>query len=323
MARKSEGLGGSLVALPTPFRDGRIDEPALVRLCARQIERGSSGLVVCGTTGEAPALSADEQARVIAITTEAAAGRVPVIAGCGAPATAQAVSLAATAARCGAAGLLCAPPPYVKPTQEGVIAHVQAVAWAAGLPVMLYDVPGRTGVAVADETIARLFERGVIAAIKDATANLARPPRLRALCGTGLLQLSGDDATAPSHRAVGGSGCVSVTANVTPALCASLHAAWDRGDLTMFATLRDLLHPLNVALFVESNPIPLKAALAELGLCRGELRLPLLEMNSRGRQHLVSTVEEVMPAEEAAAGMVSLKTASLPLTRGHAPARCR
>ena len=309
IVRKSEGLGGSLVALPTPFRDGRIDDAALTRLCVRQIERGSSGLVVCGTTGEAPALSADEQARAIAITVEAAAGRVPVVAGCGAPATAQAVSLAAKAARCGAAGLLCAPPPYVKPTQEGIIAHVQAVARAAELPITLYDVPGRTGIAVADETIARLFERGVIAAIKDATANLARPARLRTLCGTGLLQLSGDDATAPSHRAVGGSGCVSVTANVTPALCASLHAAWDRGDLTTFAALRDLLHPLNAALFVESNPIPLKAALAVLGLCCEALRLPLMRMGSPTRQQLVSTVEAVMPAEEVAAGTVSLKTA--------------
>ena len=268
-------LGGSLVALATPFRDGRLDTAALGRLCDRQAARGSAALVVCGSTGEAPALSAPEQARVVAVAVEAAAGRVPVIAGCSAPATEAAASLAFAAARNRAAALLCAPPPYVKPTQDGIATHVRAVAHTADLPVMLYDVPGRTGVAVADETAAWLFEHGLIAAIKDASGDLSRPARLRVLCGTELVQLSGDDATAPAYRAMGGHGCVSVTANLVPALCAQLHAAWDRGDLATFARLRDLLAPLHQALFLESNPIPLKAALCMLRLCTGELRLPL------------------------------------------------
>lgn len=308
----SKDLRGSLVALATPFRESRVDEPALARLCSRQIDGGSSALVVCGTTGEAPALSPGEQARAVAIAVEVAAGRIPVIAGCGAAATDQAVSLATEASRHGADALLCAPPPYTKPTQEGIIAHVQAVAQATDLPVMLYDVPARTGVAIADETIARLVEQRYIAALKDATGNLARPSRLRRLCGTRLLQLSGDDAAAAAHRAMGGSGCVSVTANLTPALCAAMHEAWDSGDVIAFAALRDILEPLHAALFVESNPIPLKAALAELGLCDHELRLPLTMATSATRRLLHSILEEVMPAEQRAAGH---RASALP-TRG-------
>ena len=295
-------LGGSLVALATPFRGGHLDAVALSSLCDRQVTRGSVALVVCGSTGEAPALSAPEQARVVAVAVEAAAGRVPVIAGCGAPATEAAAALAFAAARNGASAVLCAPPPYVKPTQDGIAAHVRAVAHTADLPVMLYDVPGRVGIAVADETVARLFEHGLIAAIKDASGDLSRPARLRAICGADLMQLSGDDATAPAHRAMGGQGCVSVTANLVPALCAQLHAAWDRGDLTAFARLRDLLAPLHQALFLESNPIPLKAALAMLRLCTGELRLPLTRAAGTTRDRLATVLADVIAVEEDAAG---------------------
>jgi 4-hydroxy-tetrahydrodipicolinate synthase len=294
------GLHGSIVALATPFRGSQLDEDALGRMVARQVAAGTVGLVACGSTGEAPALSGDEAARVVACVVAAADGRVPVIAGCTAGSTDAAVELATRAARAGADALLLAAPPYVRPTQAGIAAHVRAVAHAAGRPVMLYDVPGRTGTPIADATIAKLFAAELIFAVKDATADLSRPPRLRALCGTALAQFTGDDATAAAHRAMGGAGCVSVTANVAPALCAALHRSWEAGDLAGFARLRDLLDPLHAALFAESNPIPLKAALAELALCADALRLPLTRAEAATRERLAAVLEVVMPAEERA-----------------------
>ena len=294
-------LTGSVVALATPFQDRSVDIDVLASLCERQIVRGTRALVVCGSTGEASSLSMPEYSCAVRTVVEASQGRVPVIAGCSAMATDVAAELAATAAAAGANGLLCAPPAYVKPTQEGIFAHVRAVAHTADLPVMLYDVPGRTGVAVADETVARLFERSLIVAIKDATADLSRPPRLRALCGDALVQMSGDDATAPAYRAMGGQGCVSVTANLMPALCASLHCAWETGALARFASLRDLLAPLNQALFLESNPVPLKAALAMLRLCGPDVRLPLIRASRPTRERLAEILFEIAGAEDAIA----------------------
>ena len=288
---------GSHVAVVTPFRNGAIDDAALGRLCERQISRGSTGLVVCGSTGEAPALSPVEHAHALQVAGATVAGRVIVVAGCGAPATASAVVLASEAARVGANAVLCSPPPYSRPTQDGIIAHVGAVAQACGLPVILYDVPARTGVAVADVTIARLYEAGLVDALKDASSDLTRPPRLRVLCGHDLVLLSGDDGTAAAHRAMGGQGCISVTANVTPALCAGLHASWKTGDLAGFARIRDLLAPLNEALFLESNPIPVKAALARLGLCSAELRLPLLAASWEALDR-IDALHDVFAAEE-------------------------
>jgi 4-hydroxy-tetrahydrodipicolinate synthase len=269
--------GGSLTALVTPFGGGRVDAAALATQCERQIRRGTAALVVCGSTGEAAALSPAEQARVIALAVEAAANQVPVIAGCAAP-------------------------PYSRPTQEGIAAHVRAVAHAADLPVILYDVPGRVGVAITDDTIARLYEAGLVMAVKDAAGDLSRPVRLRALCGGELLQFSGDDATAPAYRAMGGHGCISVSANLTPALCAQMHAAWDLIDLIEFARLRDLLAPLHQALFLESNPIPVKAALCMAGLFNGDLRLPLTRARSGTLDALGVLLPEMMRAEDDAIG---------------------
>ena len=294
-------LRDSAVALATPFSAGEVDTEALSALCERQITRGTTALVVCGSTGEASSLSAREYASVVRAVAEAAGGRLPVIAGCGAAATAAAAALAAAAAAAGADGILCAPPAYVKPTQEGIFGHVRAVGHAAGLPLVLYDVPARTGVAVADETVARLFERRSIIAVKDATGDLSRPPRLRALCGGNLVQMSGDDATAAAYRAMGGHGCVSVTANLTPALCARLHGSWDEHGLDEFASTRDLLAPLHQALFVESNPIPLKAALVMLRLCPGEIRLPLTKATYATRDRLADLLAHIMNVEEAVA----------------------
>ena len=292
-------LSCSLVALATPFHHGALDESALSRLCERQVAGGSAALVTCGSTGEGAALTVEEHRRIVAIAVEAAAGHVPVIAACGAPCTEAAVALAAEAARSGAAGLLCAAPPYMKPTQEGIIAHIRALAHAADRPIMLYDVPSRAGVSITDATVARLFESGLIAAIKDATADLARVPRLQALCGRDLIQLSGDDATAPAYRAMGGHGCVSVTANLVPRLCALQHMAWDRGEQTTFERVRDLLAPLHAALFLESNPIPLKAAMNVMELCSDQVRLPLTRASAATRDQLSAVLAEVGRAEHA------------------------
>ncbi len=299
-------IGGSLAALVTPFREGKVDDRALATLCERQIRGGTAGLVVCGSTGEATALSAAEHARVVTVAVESAANRVPVIAGCSAPATEAATLLAVAATRNGATALLCAPPPYSRPAQEGIASHVRAVAHAADLPVILYDVPGRVGVAIEDETVARLYERGLVMAIKDAAGDLSRPARLRSLCGGDLIQFSGDDATAPAHRAMGGHGCISVSANVTPALCARLHAAWDRIDLVEFARIRDLLAPLHRSLFLESSPGPVKAALCMVGLCNGDLRLPLSRACCSTLDALGSLLPEVIRAEDEAIGLSRL-----------------
>ncbi len=301
MIREALALGGSMTAIITPFRDGAVDEQAFGRLCERQITRGTTALVVCGSTGEAAAMQPDEQANLVALASAVGNGRIPVIAGCQAPATEHAVHLATLLTRAGADFLLCAPTPYVKPTQQGIICHMRALSHASARPLLLYDVPGRVGVAIADATVAILFEAGIVAGIKDATADLARVPRLRALCGVGMLQFSGDDPTAAAHRAMGGHGCISVTANVAPALCAGLHRAWDTGDLDTFAAIRDRLAPLSEALFIESNPIPVKAALAMLGLAPNEVRLPLTRASDATSGRLSPILAAVVAAEDSLA----------------------
>jgi 4-hydroxy-tetrahydrodipicolinate synthase len=295
------GVGGSLTAIVTPFRNTGVDRTALARLSERQIDRGTAALVVCGSTGEAAALILPEYAHAVSTVAEVSAGRVPVIAGCTAMASSAAVALGVEAASAGADALLCAVPPYVKPTQEGIFAHIRAIAHATDLPIVLYDVPARSGVAIADDTVVRLHDAQLIVGLKDATADLSRPTRLRARCGDAFLQWSGDDATAPAYRAMGGIGCISVTANVTPALCALLHRAWDNGDLGKFAALRDLLDPLHAVLFKESNPIPVKTALASLGLCTEEVRLPLTRAALATQERLLAVMPPVMLAEEHAA----------------------
>jgi len=303
-------LGGSLVAIVTPFRGTELDTSALATLCRRQTEAGTAALVVCGSTGEASCLNAAEYQLAVRVAVEAAAGRAPVIAGCTATATSAAILLANAARDAGAQALLLAAPPYNKPTQQGVFAHVSAVSHAACLPIMLYDVPSRVGIGIADETIGRLFENELIFALKDATADLSRPPRLRARCGDGLLQFTGEDATAAAYRAMGGVGCVSVTANVVPALCAALHAAWDRRDIAAFAAIRDLLDPLHRALFAESNPIGVKAAMELLELCSGAVRLPLTRATPETREALARVLPALMPAEHRAGGKLRYALAS-------------
>ncbi|WP_419899306.1 4-hydroxy-tetrahydrodipicolinate synthase [Roseomonas sp. USHLN139] len=296
-------LGGAIPALATPFRpgDGALDAAALARLAERAVSRGAAGVVVCGSTGEAAAMTPDEQSRALHAVAEAVGHRVPVIAGATATGTAAAIALATAAEACGATALLCAAPPYLRPSQEGLRAHLRAVAGACGLPVILYDVPARAGVRFEDATITRLFEEGVIAAIKDATADLTRPLALRRLCGAELPQLSGDDATALAHRAAGGAGCISVTANLVPGLCAALQQAWDEQEIERARQLQDWLFPLHQALFAESNPGPVKAALGLLGLCDATPRLPLLRAGEATRAALHEALQGLMPMEDALA----------------------
>jgi len=301
MRNPISGVGGSLTALATPFRDSCVDWNAFGRMVERQVDRGTAALVVGGSTGEAASLTPLEYVRAVNFVTDVAARRVPVIAGCTTMCTATAMALGSDAAGAGADALLCAVPPYVKPTQDGIFAHIRAIAHATDLPIVLYDVPSRSGTAISDDTVARLHDAELIVGLKDATGDVTRPPRLRERCGDALMQWSGDDATAAAYRAMGGMGCISVTSNVAPKLCALLHQAWDSGERCRFAALRDLLHPLHAALFLESSPIPLKAALAHLGLCGNEMRLPLTRASQAAQEKLLAVMAPVMQAEERAA----------------------
>ncbi len=294
-------LHGSITALVSPFRNGRLDEAALAAMVERQILRGTRALVACGSTGEAAMLSLSEHIRLIRLVATVAAGRVPVIAGCTAMATDVARTRAMAAARAGADALLLAAPPYVKPTQGGIVAHVRAVAGATDLPVVLYDVPSRVGVAITDATVETLHAQGLVVALKDATGDLSRPARLRGLCGPRLRQLTGEDGLAAAYRMMGGDGCISVTANLVPTLCAQLHRCWDDGELAQVSNLRLLLATLHAALFLESNPIPVKAALAALGLCADIVRAPLTPAISTTRAALQAAMNSVMAEEDALA----------------------
>ncbi|MBL6082687.1 4-hydroxy-tetrahydrodipicolinate synthase, partial [Belnapia sp. T18] len=291
---------GSVPALITPFRhaDGAVDEASLSALVDRAVRQGSSAIVVCGSTGEAPALLPEEHARIVRITAETVGSRAGVFVGIGASSTEAAVRLAVSAERCGATALLCSAPPYVRPGQDGLIAHIRAVAAASILPIILYDVPSRAAIGFADDTIARLHDDRLIQALKDATGDLARVQRLRALCGADFPQMSGDDATAVAHLAMGGVGCISVTANVVPGLCAALQEAWALHQFDKAFELRDKLAPLHAVLFRESNPIPVKTALSLLDLCESTLRLPLLHASETTRLQLAHVLADLIPVEE-------------------------
>ena len=285
-------FSGSLTALITPFRNGRLDEVAFQELCAWQVEQGTSGLVPCGTTGESPTLSHAEHERVISLCVEAAAGKVPVIAGAGSNSTEEAISLTSHARQAGARAALVVTPYYNKPSQEGLYRHYEAIARAVELPILIYNIPGRSVIDMSVETMARLAKINNIVGVKDATADLARPVRVRLECGPGFCQLSGEDATAPAFLAQGGHGCISVTSNVAPRLCADLHAAWDHGDFAEVARLRDLLMPLHHAMFAETSPAPVKYAASLLGLCTPDVRLPLVTASEAVRRLMDAAMRE-------------------------------
>lgn len=274
-------FNGSITALVTPFRDGGLDERAFTDLVEWQIASGTNGLVPVGTTGESPTLSHAEHRRVVELCVEAAAGRVPVIAGAGSNSTKEAVALAEHAEKAGANGVLVVTPYYNKPNQAGLKAHFAAVAKATRLPVIIYNIPPRSVIDMTVETMAELAATHAnIVGVKDATANLARVSRQRAACGTEFVQLSGEDATALGFNAHGGVGCISVTANVAPRQCADFQAACAAGDYAAALALQDRLMPLHDALFIEPNPGGAKYALSRLGRISNELRLPLVPISA-------------------------------------------
>ena len=297
-----DGLHGSITALATPFRSGRVDEEAFAFLCHRQIERGTAALVPCGTTGEASTLGHHEQLRVIQLAVTAAAGRVPVIAGAGSNCTQTAVQLVREAERLGADAVLSVVPYYNRPSQDGLYQHFKAIQGASGLPVVLYDVPSRTGAGLALETIERLADLPNVVGLKDASGDVERARTLRRRLPGDFLLLCGDDARVAEYLALGAQGCISVVCNVAPALCAALHRAWRADERLLFHERLLLVGLLSDALFVESNPIPVKWALARLGLMSGDLRLPLTPL-SRHHEPTVSQALDVVVDIEAAEAM--------------------
>ncbi len=275
---------GSITALVTPFRDGSVDEACFQKLVHRQIEEGTHGLVPVGTTGESPTLSHAEHKRVVEMCIEVSDGRVPVIAGAGSNNTIEAIDLAVHAEGAGAQAALVVTPYYNKPTQEGLFQHYKSIHDATSLPIFIYNIPGRSVIDMSVATMARLFELPRIVGVKDATADLARVSQQRAAMGEDFIQLSGEDATALGFMAHGGRGCISVTSNVAPMLCASFQEACISGDYKAAILLQDRLMALHDALFCEANPVPTKYALSKLGLMSDEVRLPLVPLSEAGRE---------------------------------------
>ncbi|MCK0195665.1 4-hydroxy-tetrahydrodipicolinate synthase [Ancylobacter sp. 6x-1] len=288
---------GSYTALVTPFRDGALDEKAIRGLVDWQIEEGTHGLVPVGTTGESPTVSHEEHKAVVEWCVEQAAGRVPVIAGAGSNSTAEAIDLARHAEKAGADAVLVVSPYYNKPGQEGLYQHYKAVNDAIGIPIIIYNIPGRSVVDVSVDTMARLFELKNITGVKDATANLARVSQQRQAMGPSFNQLSGEDATALAFMAHGGHGCISVASNVAPKLCSQLQNACLAGDYAAALSLQDRLFPLFQALFFETNPSPTKYALSVLGKMSDEVRLPMVPVTD--------TCKEVVRAAMVHAGLIN------------------
>ena len=273
-------FSGSYTALITPFKDdGSLDEARFEALVDWQIEQGTDGLVPVGTTGESPTLSHEEHDRVVEICVKVTNGRVPIIAGAGSNSTAEAVRLSQHAEQVGADAVLIVSPYYNKPTQAGLKAHFTSVADAISVPLIIYDIPGRSIVQISDEVMAELAAHPNIAGIKDATADCARPTKLKSLIGDDFCQLSGEDATVLPYLAAGGHGCISVVSNVAPALCSELHRAWAVGnDPSAALALHQKLMPLHTALFCEASPGPVKYAASLLGIAGPQTRQPLVEI---------------------------------------------
>jgi 4-hydroxy-tetrahydrodipicolinate synthase len=281
---------GSMTALVTPLRDGEFDERAFRELIEFQIAGGTDGLVPCGTTGESATLSHEEHDRVVEVCIAAAAGRVPVIAGAGSNSTREALRLTRHAKEAGADGALLITPYYNKPTQEGLYRHFAHVAERVDIPIVLYNVPGRTGVNLLPETVARLAAIPNIVAIKEATADLRQASRIIELCGESITVISGDDFTVLPMLAIGGKGVISVVSNIAPALMARLVDFFVAGDLAAAREEHYRLFPLSEAMFIETNPIPVKTALGLMGKIAPEFRLPLCPMAEKNRERLEATL---------------------------------
>ncbi|MBB4267676.1 4-hydroxy-tetrahydrodipicolinate synthase [Roseospira visakhapatnamensis] len=285
---------GSLTALITPFAaDGSVDADAFQAFVDWQIKEGSNGVIPVGTTGESPTLTHEEHKRVVELCVEAVGGRVPVIAGAGSNATHEAMDFARHAKSAGADAALVVTPYYNKPSQEGLYQHYKAIHDAADIPIIIYNIPGRSVVDMSVATMARLAKLPNIVGVKDSTNDLARPLATRLEIGPDFCLLSGEDATAAAFLAQGGHGCISVTSNVAPALCAQMHAAWRAGDLATFATVRDRLMPLHQVLFTDTSPGPVKAAAALLGKCAPTTRLPLVPISDATRDSVEAVLRRV------------------------------
>jgi 4-hydroxy-tetrahydrodipicolinate synthase len=291
MSGDAPALRGSMVALVTPFKDGAIDYAALEALVEWQIESGQRALVPCGSTGESATLTHDEHVQVVGAVVKAAAGRVPVIAGTGSNSTAEAIRLTREAERAGAAAALLISPYYNKPTQDGIVEHYRAVARETGLPLIAYNIPGRTASTIEPATLARLAEIEGMAGVKEATGSLDRVMDTIAACGDRFLVLSGEDSLTVPMIAVGAQGVISAVANVIPAEMAQITDAALAGRWDEARRLHYRMLPVMRACFLETNPIPAKAALALLGRCRDELRLPLLPMTQGARERLRAALD--------------------------------
>ena len=284
---------GSITALITPFKDGAVDEAAMRHLVDWQISEGTHALVPVGTTGESPTLSHDEHERTVEMVVDAAAKRVPVIAGAGSNATAEAIAFSEHAEKAGADGVLHVTPYYNKPTQDGLYAHFEAISRATRLPIIIYNIPGRSVVDMSAETMGRLAALDNIVGVKDATADLGRVAQQEAACGENFIQLSGEDATAVEFIKQGGHGCISVASNVAPALCSAMQEAALTGDFATAEQVLARLKPLMDALFCETSPSPVKYAMARLGLCAEDIRLPLLPASAAARAKVDAAMDDL------------------------------
>ncbi|MCZ2203823.1 4-hydroxy-tetrahydrodipicolinate synthase [Bartonella sp. A05] len=276
-------LEGALTALITPFDDdGAVDEKAFCSFVEWQVTQGINGVVPVGTTGESPTLSHEEHKRVVELCVEQVAKRVPVVAGAGSNSTAEAVELAQHAEKAGADAILVVTPYYNKPNQYGLYTHFATIAKAISIPIVIYNIPGRSVVDMTVETMKDLYQNFKnIIGVKDATSKIERVSEQREKCGKDFVQLSGDDSTALGFNAHGGVGCISVSSNVAPKLCAELHAACRRGDYKTALELNDRLMPLNRGVFIEPNPAGIKYAAAKLGLCRDIVRSPIVPLSDK------------------------------------------
>ncbi|HXF54433.1 MAG TPA: 4-hydroxy-tetrahydrodipicolinate synthase [Hyphomicrobiaceae bacterium] len=286
-------LKGSLTALITPFRNGAVDEEAYERLIEWQIAQGTHGLVPVGTTGESPTLSHAEHKRVVELCVEVARKRVPVVAGAGSNSTAEAIDFSRHARSVGADAVLIVTPYYNKPTQEGLYQHFKAINDAVDIPIVIYNIPARSVVDMSVATLARCAKLRNVIGIKDATANLARASQQRLACGRDFIMLSGEDATALGFMAHGGRGCISVTSNVAPALCAEFQNACLAGNFARALEIQDRLMPLHDALFLETSPGPVKYAASRLGLCEPDTRLPLCPVSEATRKAIDAALVQV------------------------------
>jgi 4-hydroxy-tetrahydrodipicolinate synthase len=275
---------GSYVALITPFKNGGVDEEAFQKFVDWQIEQGTHGLVPVGTTGESPTLTHDEHKRVVDLCVEAASGRVPVVAGAGSNSTAEAIDFAEHAKKSGADGILVVTPYYNKPTQEGLYQHYKAINDAVDIPMLIYNIPGRSVIDMSVETMAELFKLPNVVGVKDATSDMARMSLQRQATGPEFNYMTGEDASALGFMAHGGDGAISVTANIAPAHCAEFQTACLDGNFGRALEIQDRMMPLHDAMFVESNPGPVKYAAERLGLCSAKMRLPLVDITDKTKE---------------------------------------